>query len=40
MLLGKGQYEDNTNQIGLPAEVYAQIAVALLCLSCLYSITN
>lgn len=28
MLLGEGQYEDNVNQLGFPARVYAQVAVA------------
>ena len=28
MLLGEGQYEGNTNQIGLPVGVYSQITIA------------
>ncbi|XP_031222227.1 thymic stromal lymphopoietin [Mastomys coucha] len=31
MLLGEGQYEGNVNQIGFPARVYAQVAMAARC---------
>jgi hypothetical protein len=31
MFLGEGQYEGNTNQIGFPVGVYAQVAMAAHC---------